>query len=433
MNYKDVFWLAFTDLGEKRIRTALTVIMVVIGVASIIALISQTAGISASVSAALSSLGPTSIIITPAPGTVFTYADTSLLGSLPNASVVIPLVTGSVNIYTNGQNVSADLIGVAAENADQLVGNLTFIQGQLYTNGVNPETVIGYSVAYPGTSGTQYAFVGQPITIKTAKGGTYTVPVVGVLKKYGTSFLVSPDTTVFMPLQAAESILQRQSFSEVIVKANSTAATGALDTQISDIYGNKAHVLSTQQLTQEVEQVIGSIGLLLGVIAGISLVVAAIGIMNIMLISVYERTHEIGIFKSLGFKNRDVLTLFLMQAIIIGFLGGVIGVVFGIGGSYGLSAVLSAAGSGPAASNSTAGTGASRGSGGARIGGGGQATTFGGSSGSPSSSSISYAPVVSGLTVVEAMLVAVVVSILAGVYPAWRASRLEPIDALRSL
>jgi ABC-type antimicrobial peptide transport system permease subunit len=430
MNYKDVFWLAFTDLGEKRIRTALTVIMVVIGVASIIALISQTAGISASVSSALSSLGPTSIIITPAPGTVFTYADTSLLGSLPNASAVIPLVTGSVNIYTDGQNVSADLIGVAAGNADQLIGNLTFIQGQLYTNGVNPETVIGYSVAYPGTSGTQYAFVGQPITIKTEKGGTYTVPVVGMLKKYGTSFLVSPDTSVFMPLQAAESILQRQSFTEIIVKANSTAATGALATQIGDIYGNNARVISTQQLTQEVEQVIGSIGLLLGVIAGISLVVAAIGIMNIMLISVYERTHEIGIFKSLGFRNRDVLTLFLMQAIIIGFLGGVIGVVFGIGGSYGLSAVLSAAGSGPAASNGTAGSGGS--GGGARFG-GGRATTFGGSSGSPSSSSISYTPVVSGLTIVEAMLVAVVVSILAGVYPAWRASRLEPIDALRAL
>ncbi len=430
MNYKDVFWLAFTDLGEKRIRTALTVIMVVIGVASIIALISQTAGISASVSSALSSLGPTSIIITPAPGTVFTYADTSLLGSLPNTSAVIPLVTGSVNIYTDGQNVSADLIGVAAENADQLIGNLTFIQGQLYTNGVNPETVIGYSVAYPGTSGTQYAFVGQPITIKTEKGGTYTVPVVGMLKKYGTSFLVSPDTSVFMPLQAAESILQRQSFTEIIVKANSTAATGALATQIGDIYGNNARVISTQQLTQEVEQVIGSIGLLLGVIAGISLVVAAIGIMNIMLISVYERTHEIGIFKSLGFRNRDVLTLFLMQAIIIGFLGGVIGVVFGIGGSYGLSAVLSAAGSGPAASNGTAGSGGS--GGGARFG-GGRATTFGGSSGSPSSSSISYTPVVSGLTIVEAMLVAVVVSILAGVYPAWRASRLEPIDALRAL
>ncbi len=430
MNYKDVFWLAFTDLGEKRIRTALTVIMVVIGVASIIALISQTAGISASVSSALSSLGPTSIIITPAPGTVFTYADTSLLGSLPNTSAVIPLVTGSVNIYTDGQNVSADLIGVAAGNADQLIGNLTFIQGQLYTNGVNPETVIGYSVAYPGTSGTQYAFVGQPITIKTEKGGTYTVPVVGMLKKYGTSFLVSPDTSVFMPLQAAESILQRQSFTEIIVKANSTAATGALATQIGDIYGNNARVISTQQLTQEVEQVIGSIGLLLGVIAGISLVVAAIGIMNIMLISVYERTHEIGIFKSLGFRNRDVLTLFLMQAIIIGFLGGVIGVVFGIGGSYGLSAVLSAAGSGPAASNGTAGSGGS--GGGARFG-GGRATTFGGSSGSPSSSSISYTPVVSGLTIVEAMLVAVVVSILAGVYPAWRASRLEPIDALRAL
>jgi ABC-type antimicrobial peptide transport system permease subunit len=450
MNPKDVFWLSYRDLGEKKIRTALTIIMVVIGVASIIGLISQTQGLSASVSQELSALGPTSIIVSPTGAAGFTYADTALLSMLPNVSTVTPLVTGTASVYSNGQNVSATIVGATSEGLAQLIGNVSLYQGSIYQDGVDPSSLTGYSIAFPSTGAQQDAYVGRPITIKIIgrNGGTYTIPVVGILNKYGASLIISVDTSVIMSLPAAEAILQRSSFSEIIVKANSTASVAALTTLIGDVYGNKARVLSTQQLTATVSSIIGSIGLLLSVIAGISLLVAAIGIMNIMLISVYERTHEIGIFKAIGFKNRDVLTIFLFQALIIGFFGGAIGIGVGVGASYGISAAISSlsSSSSTAASNSTAsgssssglsarsGGSGSFGGGGAGAGGGAVfASGGGGGSSTSGASSITYSPVIEPGTVLAALLVAIIVSVAAGIYPAWRASKLEPIDALRAL
>ncbi|MCL5430588.1 MAG: ABC transporter permease [Candidatus Marsarchaeota archaeon] len=439
MKIQDIFWLSFRDLSEKRIRTALTVVMVVIGVAAIIGLVSQTAGLSASISKELSALGPTSIIVMPTGQAGFTSADTALLTSLPNVSVVTPLVTGDVNIYSNGQNVSATLVGVPPQDIVQLVGNVSIYQGSLYEDTINPASVVGHTVAFPYTSSSaQYVFVGQPITIKVngKNSESYTVPVDGIFNSYGTSVFIPVDSAVYMSLSAAQAILQHPSYSEIVVKANSVSSVASVTTMIGDIYGNKARVLSTQQLTQTVASIIGSIGLLLGVIAGISLVVAAIGIMNIMLISVYERTHEIGIFKSIGFRNRDVLMIFLFQALIIGLIGGIIGIFAGVGASYGISTLISTLGARNASSNSTAAsssfqqsppTGAGAGRGGAVFAGG-----PGGSS-AQSSSSVSYTPVFDPFMVADALFVAIFVSVAAGLYPAWRASKLEPIDALRQL
>jgi ABC-type antimicrobial peptide transport system permease subunit len=237
-----------------------------------------------------------------------------------------------------------------------------------------------------------------------------------------------------MSLQEAEELLHKSSYSTVIVKAKNLTDVTPLATQLTDIYGSSARILTTQQLLQETSSIIGSITLLLGVVAGISLLVAAIGIMNIMLIAVYERTHEIGIMKSLGFKRSHILLIFLTQAMIIGLVGGVSGIVVGAGASYSLSAIFASA---SASSNSTATSSSSaptaRGGG---FGGGGGAGGFGfvgSTSSSSAASSFSYSPVFTPETVVLALLVAVVVSVIAGMYPAWRASKMEPIDALRQL
>src|SRR5271155_609382 len=103
MKLQDILWLSYRDLSEKKVRTALTVIMVVIGVASIIALTSLTAGIGASISSALSSLGPTSIIISSTKASGFTVVDTGEISSLPNVSTVIPILTGSATFYSGNQ------------------------------------------------------------------------------------------------------------------------------------------------------------------------------------------------------------------------------------------------------------------------------------------------------------------------------------------
>ncbi|MDE1860053.1 MAG: FtsX-like permease family protein, partial [Candidatus Micrarchaeota archaeon] len=200
-----------------------------------------------------------------------------------------------------------------------------------------------------------------------------------------------------------------------------------LSNQITTIYGTNARVITTQQIAQTANQIVGSISLLFIVIAGISLLVASIGIMNIMLMAVLERTHEIGIMKSIGFKSRDVLVIFLTQAVMIGFIGGIIGIVFGTGVSFVLASASSSSPSPSSSSTSGGSAVAARGSG------GGVFVRGGAASSSSSSSGFSFSPVLTVQTILTALLVAILVSVIAGIYPAWRASQMQPIDALRQL
>ncbi len=447
MNFKDIFWLGYKELREKKVRTALTVIMVVIGVASIVALVSQVDGISASISTELSSLGPTSIILTTTKATGFTATDLSNLQSIPNVSSVTPIVEGSGSAYANGQNVSVTVIGISPSGLQEFLGNTTLYEGSMYNNTLSPSSVIGYSVAFPSSlGGAQNVKVGQPVVLHISGGASrsgsssssITVPVTGIVNQFGTS-IVPIDTGIMMSVPEAEALLHRSSYSYVIVKASNISTVSSVSNEITAIYGTSVHVETTQQILSTVASIIGSISLLLGIVAGISLLVAAIGIMNIMLISVYERIHDIGIMKSIGFRSRDVLMIFLFQALIIGFLGGLVGIGVGAGASFGLSAILSSASSSTNSTSSStsasSGSGFRSGAGGAGAGGGG-AVFVGGGGAAPSSSSSSsfkYSPVITLGTALEALFVAVFVGVVAGIYPAWRASKLQPIDALRAL
>jgi ABC-type antimicrobial peptide transport system permease subunit len=163
--------------------------------------------------------------------------------------------------------------------------------------------------------------------------------------------------------------------------------------------------------------------------------------MNIMLIAVYERTHEIGIMKSVGFKNRHIMVIFLCQAMIIGIMGGVAGIGLGAGASYAVASVLthaSSSASTTAASTTQTGSSGSSGSfrGGSSSGAGGATfvagTGGGGAAASTSTTSLSYSPVFTPGTIAAALIVAITVSVIAGIYPAWRASKMDPIDALRA-
>ena len=453
MNLQDVLWLSYKDLNEKRIRTALTIVMVIIGVAAIVALTSVTAGISQSISSSLNALGPTSIIVGSSGSTGFTIADVGRLEALPNVTSVTPLLTGSGVLYAGNHNASATIIGVTTQGIKQLLGgNVTFYQGSIYQDTITPAAVVGHSIAFPtSAAGAQTVTVGQAGTLKTGGGrsaSTVTVPIDGILTSHG-GFIIPIDTAVFMSLPAAEVVLHRASFNEMLVFASNTSTVNSTASLITTIYGSGARVTTTAQLLQTTSSIIGSISLLFTIIAGVSLLVAAIGIMNIMLIAVYERTHEIGILKSVGFKNRHILLIFLFQALIIGFIGGVLGIVVGAGTSYSLSTVLGGGGASTTGTGATATAGASSArttsasaSGsfrsGSAAGGGGFAASgsssssagFGGASGS---SSISFKPVFPISTIISAVLVAMTVSVLAGIYPAWRASKMEPIDALRQL
>lgn len=434
MNFKDVLWLSFNDLKEKKVRTLLTILMVVIGVAAIVALTSETAGVSASIQKTLSSLGPTSILVTSTSAAGFSGIDVSEILSLPNVSVVIPMLTGSGALVTASQNASVSIIGISQQNLQLMLSNITLLSGTFYNSSVAPESVVGYSIAVSST-GKQEVFVGQPATLKIGRKN-YPIPVVGLLSDYGASILPI-NTGVMMPLSAAEDLLQKTSFNEMLIKASSVKSVSGVSTMLSDIYGSTARVLSLQELSSSVSSIIGSISSLLIIIAGVSMLVAAVGIVNIMLMSVMERTREIGIMKSIGLKNKNVLSIFLFQALMIGIIGGIVGIAAGSGAAYGLSAVLGHASSASSTSSPAAapsgGFRSSGGNSGFASRGGGTFVAASGPSASGSSSGISFSPVLTLNVIIEAMLVAIAVSVIAGIYPAWRAAKLQPIEALREL
>lgn len=431
MDVKDIFWLSYRDLSEKKVRTILTIVMVVIGIGAIVALTSFTAGINTSITAQLESLGPTSIIVSSSGGTGFTAADVDKIAMLPNVTSVTSLLTGSATLYAGNQNTSVSLIGISSQGLGQLLGgNVTLSAGSAYQDTIAPDAVVGHSVAFPSSAaGQETISVGQSATLRLGfgRGGqTVTVPIVGILPAHG-GFLIPIDGAVFVSIQAAEVLLRRTSFNEILVLASNVSSVNATSSIITTIYGSSVRVLTTSQLLSTTSTIIGSITLLFAVVGGVSLLVAAVGIMNIMLMAVLERTHEIGIMKSIGFKNRHVMLVFMLQAVIIGVVGGILGIGVGAAVSYSLAAAFGS-GSSTASSSTTATTGGFRGGAG---GGGGGGVIVGSSSGS--STGLSFSPAFPATIIAAALLIAVIVSIAAGLYPAWRASKMEPIDALREL
>ena len=411
MRMRDAAWLGFKGLSEKKLRAVLTVLMVVIGVASIIALVSQTAGIQASINGQLNVLGPTSISVTPV-ATTFTDADVARISTLPGVEEVIPIITTRANLLSGGQPFTVNIIGIGADQLSTLVGNVNVLEGSMYQDNVAPLALAGNSVAFPVSNAQQQSlFVGQPMILQQQLGThvrTLTLSVTGILQTYGSSAIVPVDNSVFVSLDAAKQLLHRSDYNQLLVKAVNLGSVAAVAQTITDIYGNSATVTTIQQITQTVSTITGQIGTLLGAIAGISLTVAAIGILNIMFVSVLERTHEIGILKAVGFKDRHVLVVFLAQAAMIGVVGGLAGLGVGAGVSYLLPSLFSSLGAGG--------------------GGAGAGTRAGLRTGL---SSLSYTPVISPEIVLASVAIAIVVSIAAGLYPAWRASKMEPIRALK--
>lgn len=415
MRYQDLVKIALKDLSQRRLRASLTILSVAIGVASIIALVAQTMGIQQSVIDTLYKLGPSTMIITPR-GYMLTQVDVARISELQNVERVIPVVQAQANIYRSGQQVPVTLVGIRGTDLEALLGNIKLLDGSIYPDAPVPVALVGYTVAFPPEQGgSQAIYVGQPLTIQIGFGQfrqqSIQLQVVGITAPYGSTLFISPDSSIILPLEELMKILNRRSYNMLVVKATSIDAVNDLYNTLTTVYGNNVQILTVQQLSETVSTIIGQFGLLLASIAGISLTVAGLGTMNIMMITVLERTREIGVMKAVGFRNRDVLILYLMEASLIGIIGGIVGIAMGSGGAQILPHILSYA---------FLRTPQQRGQG-FQPQQGQQAQQF----------SLSYTPIVPIDVALAAFTIAVVVSIAAGLYPAWRASRMEPVRALR--
>jgi putative ABC transport system permease protein len=430
----DILGYSFSAIKLRKLRAALTTLGVVIGIAAIVALLSITQGLQATITGELNQgLSANTLIVTPGLGGGFGGAgaggfggpdgggfgddgdtgyklfvnDTIEIDALsPDIVASVAVVSRSGFIQADNLNRTVTIYGVDLNKYAQLYST-TFIaeNGVVPTNpGIN-DTLVGARVNQPGQNGTIFFKAGDRInvswtnaTVRPPINETYTADVSGVLQKVGGFGIGGPsDTGVYIPIKKAQSFFGTDECDMILVQLRNSDNITITNVSklLTDHFDNQVSVISSTAVLSLLSTIFVTIQLFLGGIAAISLLVAGIGIMNIMIVSLIERTREIGILKALGMKSRTVLTIFLGESIIIGLMGAVIGIISGWALSIVTSQVL----------------------GGGFIGGG--------------SAAFRITPLLTLDVVLGALLFGIGVSVVFALYPAWRASKLKPVEALR--
>jgi putative ABC transport system permease protein len=404
--------VALSSLSANKLRSMLTMLGIIIGVAAVIAMLSIGRGAQASIQSQIESIGTNLLFVRPgsiqqeggvasAQGSAATLTqdDAAALVSVPGVVAVSPEVQGRAQVTYLGQNANTGVVGVMPDY--QTVHNFTLADGEFISEanvlGRASVVVLGNTVA-TNLFGDSGGAVGQRILIR---GQPY--QVIGVLVAKGGSGFGNQDDQILVPITTAQTRLignnrfrGANSIGTITVQAASPSAipstiagiTQVLDERHRTEPGQEDFSIQNQQdALTTVTQVTDVLTLFLGGIAGISLLVGGIGIMNIMLVSVTERTREIGIRKAVGARRRDILVQFLVESAVLGVVGGVIGIFIG----WLIATLLGRVQLGTTA----------------------------------------ITPVVGLDTVLLASLFSIAIGLFFGIYPATRAASLQPIVALR--
>jgi putative ABC transport system permease protein len=347
MNFLETFRVSFEAILSNKVRSGLTMLGVIIGVTAVILLVSIGEGARVYITKELTGLGTNLLIITPgktsasggfhppSAGTVrkLTYDDAQALRRrawlLTDA---VPIVIGTGRIKYG--NLGRDVMIIGATPEFQRVRNL-FVDSGSYVSQADVDSkakvvVLGAKVKEE-VFGDQNA-LGRIVMLSDAR-----YRVVGVMRKKGTSLGMDVDDVVYIPVTSGQELFDTDSLFEIIASTPRAEDVDRAIAQVKDILIRRhAHkedfTIQTQgAILSTMNTILGVLTAVLGGIAGISLVVGGIGIMNIMLVSVRERTREIGIRKALGARNKDIMAQFMIEAMTLSGAGGVIGILLGVG------------------------------------------------------------------------------------------------------
>ncbi len=425
MKVFDSFRSALQSIIVNKLRSALTMLGVIIGVASVIAMVAVGNGVSQSVQQQVLSLGSNLVTVTPGQqknenglngagvqSQNLTLDDMNAIADQLGSTITgieAEQQAGRWQVTAAGQNWNSQVIGVTPQYP--LVREWNLASGDFFTDSdlkVNAQVAIIGSTTATNLFGDGVDPVGQTIQLRQVFGGggpggaqrarILNFKVIGMLETKGTTFGFSRDDQILVPTTTAQRALtgRTNSVNSIIVHAansdqmaNTTADVTDILLQrhkISDPASADFTVTNQNDTLAAFQQVSGTFTILLGAIGGISLLVGGIGIMNIMLVSVNERTREIGIRKAVGARRRDILTQFLIEAIGLTGIGGILGILLG----WGITVVVHQI---PAAAQ--------------------------------------LPILITPGTVGVAVGVSVAIGVVFGLYPAMRAARLHPIQALR--
>jgi putative ABC transport system permease protein len=342
----DVALMALEGLSERKFRFVLNLVGILIGCAAVTGLLSITQGMSNEITDQMGALGASTVVVIPygggmgqgSPGSLrgnveLNWRHLEIIEKLSNIDSTAPLIMGkSVEYTVKGTTYRASVTGVT-DTYFTINEAVEVTEGRLLLRTDRVSIVIGSNIAQPLSEDKTIIDVGDRIKVTAEVDGetkTMTLRVVGILKKTGGSFGSTQDDAVIMPLRTFEQFFNTGSkFSLIQVKAESAEKVERLMLDIEDKLGEDFMIVSYESAQEMMGEIMGTIEAVLGGIAAISLLVAGVGIINTMTISVMERTREIGVLKAIGAKSRDILLLFIFEAIITGVIGGTIGGIFG--------------------------------------------------------------------------------------------------------
>ena len=399
--YKESFLMAWASLIANKLRSLLTMLGIIIGVAAVIALVSIGNGVKQDIEDSISSLGSNLLVVLPgAPRTPgarssqgsmksLKISDYEAIAKLEGVKAASPMTNGSYVVIYQNKNWTTSVAGVNANFQD--VNNWTMTSGRFFSdkNVQNRERV-----AVVGQTVVKNLFADEDPVGKDIRVKNIPFRVIGVLKSKGNGTMGNDqDDTVLIPYTTSmERVEGIDYLRRVYVVAKDDEGIDRLQADIENLLRVRHNIKDTnlddfniqnmKSIMETVAQTTGTFTLFLGAVAAISLVVGGIGIMNIMLVSVTERTREIGVRKALGATYSVIVTQFLIEAVVISLMGGFIGIAFGIGASKVIGMVS------------------------------GMST------------------IVSVPTIIMSFAFSMAIGLIFGIYPARKAAKLNPIDAL---
>ena len=399
--YKESFLMAWASLVANKLRSLLTMLGIIIGVAAVIALVSIGNGVKQDIENSISSLGSNLLVVLPgAPRTPgarpsqgsmksLKISDYEAIAKLEGVKAASPMTNGSYVVIYQNKNWTTSVAGVNSNFQD--VNNWTMTSGRFFSdkNVQNRERV-----AVVGQTVVKNLFADEDPVGKEIRVKNIPFRVIGVLKSKGNGTMGNDqDDTVLIPYTTSMERVEGIDYLRMLyVVAKDDEGIDRLQADIENLLRVRHNIKDTnlddfniqnmKSIMETVAQTTGTFTLFLGAVAAISLVVGGIGIMNIMLVSVTDRTREIGVRKALGATYSVIVTQFLIEAVVISLMGGFIGIAFGIGASKVIGMVS------------------------------GMST------------------VVSVPTIIMSFAFSMAIGLIFGIYPARKAAKLNPIDAL---
>ena len=408
MNPKEILVLSFSALSERKVRTLLTVLMVVVGSSLMIVLNGLSAGQAEFIDNQLNQLADNVLTVTPGqrsfrsvdttPSIVFNTAVVNKINSLSSVDEVIPRYSGSVELNSQGRVLRTSVLAMNPDDVYVSVPGIELESDSVIKPNDPSAILVGHNVAYPDGVSFPIVNLGQSMKLTFTyvdndgeqQSDSRTFVVSGILKESGDGSL---DRSVIINEGIGNTFLKKSGkYDSLLVSLHSSEQIPQTEEDLQKMFGSSIGISSLQSRLQFRQQFTEGNNAFIQSIGVIALVVGAVGIITTLYTSVTERIKEIGTMKAIGTQNSTILLLFLMEALLIGLLGGTAGVLVGIASGHALSSVLTAPGI-------------------------------------PNQSTIT--PVYRFTDTLNVWMLSVILSISAGILPAWKASTLSPLVALR--